>query len=351
MNIDNIALVRAMDYIPFEGIIKPISHVPYLCKKSGSEFSFQLRKLLNELNITPKMDYSRNTEEGYFDSIVAEGARIEREYLPYESDYNSMVLFSINGLCPDDSEMGFGNNTFSNKKVAVIEPLKYHLEETISLVPTDTSLKGDVVLSNEAILLIEEELYQSLSFEQKNILNKNNFKIVTFNGTLKEAIKKELLSSGRYSAEDLSLSSSTGGIKPSSTSEALKECLNNIATEYGLLQMKFFNMITTNDDTLPKYSEFSKEFKNTLKVAKYFWTMFLDELLIFLNHPEMIDDVEDLYDRGYFIEKIVELIRQKGIIEYKLFVDNYNKKLEMELSNGTLPTPEEIVSNSNGRNL
>ena len=27
-----------------------------------------------------------------------------------------MVLWSINGLVPDDSENGFGNNTFSNKK-------------------------------------------------------------------------------------------------------------------------------------------------------------------------------------------------------------------------------------------
>lgn len=32
MDISNIALVRATDVIPFDGIVKPISEVPYLKK-------------------------------------------------------------------------------------------------------------------------------------------------------------------------------------------------------------------------------------------------------------------------------------------------------------------------------
>ena len=57
-------------------------------------------------------------------------------------------------MVPDDSENGFGNNTFSNKKCAVIEPLKYHINDVVSLVPTDTAVKGDVVLSDEAVIFI-----------------------------------------------------------------------------------------------------------------------------------------------------------------------------------------------------
>lgn len=91
-------------------------------------------------------------ESGYYDNYVERSSKITKEYLPYVSDYNSMVLFSLNGLCPDDNEHGFGNNTFSNKNCVIIEPLEHHINETISLVPTDTAIKGDVYLSNDAII-------------------------------------------------------------------------------------------------------------------------------------------------------------------------------------------------------
>lgn len=35
MNIENIALVRATNIIPFEGVIKPLSNEKYLCKILG----------------------------------------------------------------------------------------------------------------------------------------------------------------------------------------------------------------------------------------------------------------------------------------------------------------------------
>ena len=81
-----------------------------------------------------------------------------------------MVLFSLNGICPDDNENGFANNTFSNKRVGIIEPLSEHISEAVSLVPTDTAIKGDVVLSNQAVILIEESFYNSLNESQKILL-------------------------------------------------------------------------------------------------------------------------------------------------------------------------------------
>lgn len=38
MDINNIALVRATDVIPFDGVVRPVSEVPYLIKESGTEF-------------------------------------------------------------------------------------------------------------------------------------------------------------------------------------------------------------------------------------------------------------------------------------------------------------------------
>lgn len=180
MNIDNIALVRATNVIPFNGVIRPISNVPYLTKNIGLEFSAIISDLLHETGIIPPMDPTKMFDDDYYDEIVALSSKILKPYLPYTSDYNSMVLFSLNGLCPDDSKHGFGNNTFSNKKCAIIEPLKYHIDQTISLVPTDTAIKGDIYLSEESIILIDEEIFNNLTEEQKNMLLSLNLTIKTF---------------------------------------------------------------------------------------------------------------------------------------------------------------------------
>ena len=46
MNIDNIAIVRATNVIPFDGVVRPLSNVPYLCKNIGLEFSARISDLL-----------------------------------------------------------------------------------------------------------------------------------------------------------------------------------------------------------------------------------------------------------------------------------------------------------------
>ena len=345
MNINNIAIVRATNIIPYDGVVRPLSNVPYLCKNIGLEFSAMISDLLRELGIIPPLDQSKMFEEDYYDKMVALSSKILKEYLPYVSDYNSMVLFSLNGICPDDNEHGFANNTFSNKKVAIIEPLSEHIDQVISLVPTDTAIKGDVVLSNSAIILIEESLYNSLNETQKSLLHNNIFSIKTFTGSLKEAIRNELQNSGRYIPETLSLSASTGGFMQSDTSEMQKECINNIANYYGLSQMKYFNLITSRDTSIPKYDEVCDEFDNTIKVQDYYITMFLSNFLMYLNAPkDMINNISKNIHYKPFLLKVITIIKELGIDKYKQFVDSYNKKLEEHQKNMTLITPEDIIS-------
>ena len=345
MNINNIAIVRATNIIPYDGVVRPLSNVPYLCKNIGLEFSARISDLLHELGVIPPIDQSKMFEEDYYDKMVALSSKILKEYLPYVSDYNSMVLFSLNGICPDDNEHGFANNTFSNKKVAIIEPLSEHIDQVISLVPTDTAIKGDVVLSNSAIILIEESLYNSLNETQKSLLHNNIFYIKTFTGSLKEAIRNELQNSGRYIPETLSLSASTGGFMQSDTSEMQKECINNIASYYGLSQMKYFNLITSRDTSIPKYDEVCDEFDNTIKVQDYYITMFLSNFLMYFNAPEdMINNISKNIHYKPFLLKVITLIKELGIDKYKQFVDSYNKKLEEQQKNMTLITPEDIIS-------
>ena len=352
MNIENNALVRATNIIPFEGVIRPLSNEKYLCKILGGEFQNAISDLLTKLGILLEQDYSKVfTDEDYYDNYVRECANITKEYIPYLSNYNSIVLFSLNGICPDDSEHGFGNNTFSNKKCAIIEPLKYHIDDVISLVPTDTSVKGDVLLSDEAIILIEKQTFYNLSDEEKNKLSGLNAKI--FNGSLKDAVKSALRQIGKYTAEDLSLSQRDGGVKDSLTSNELKNCIENIIKEYNLSRLKYFNLLLAkNDEEVSKYDLIKDEYFNSIKVYEFYLEKFLSQLLDFINAPLNIKESlhRNLHNKKY-MDKVTLLISDFGIEKYKDFVDNYNKSLELEKENGSLLTPEEIINGTFEINL
>lgn len=126
MNIENIALVRATNIIPTEGIIVPISEEKYLEKNVNSLFSEGIKSLLKREGIITPIDYSKLDDEQYIEEKNKEIASITDKYLPYSSNYNSMVLFSLNGIVPDDKENGFGNNMFSNKKCGIMFSKLWH---------------------------------------------------------------------------------------------------------------------------------------------------------------------------------------------------------------------------------
>lgn len=59
MDINNIAIVRATNIIPFDGIINPISEVPYLVKPNGMQISFMMNDLLTEEGILEPYDFTK----------------------------------------------------------------------------------------------------------------------------------------------------------------------------------------------------------------------------------------------------------------------------------------------------
>ena len=59
MSIDNIALVRATNVVPFDGIMKPISESPYLRQNTNLEFSRGIRQMLIEEGVISEVDFSK----------------------------------------------------------------------------------------------------------------------------------------------------------------------------------------------------------------------------------------------------------------------------------------------------
>lgn len=345
MDMESIALVRATNIIPKEGIIKPISNDYYLEKNTNNLLANKMSDLLKELKIIPPIDYSKITLDGYFEQMAKLANTILKEYIPFTSNYNSCVLFSLNGICPDDSEHGFENNIFSNKSCGIIEPLKYHINEVISLVPTDTAIKGNVYLSKDAIILIKEDVYNLLTDMEKEQLNNLSLKIKIFNSSLSEAIEKELLAQG-FAAETLTLTRPLEGYKPTESSKSLLKTIKDVATNYDIPQVLYFNLLTQEHHN-SRLKDMDKEIDKSLIVQNYYLRIFLEKLLPFLGLKNELDNLMYNLDNPNLYQKIIDKIKLIGIEQCKLFLDNYNHDLRLAKDNKMLLTPEEIIEENN----
>lgn len=349
-DINNIALVRATDIIPMEGVIESIGNSYYIKKNKDISFSKSMLDLLRKKGVISPMDHAKVFEESdYYEKKVRMDRKILEEYIPYVSDYNSGVLFSLNGLVPDDSENGFGNNIFSNKKCAVIEPIVHHIDDVITIMPTDTFVEGDVKLSRDAIILIESDTYNNLSNIEKEKLSKLNVK--TFTGNLKDVVYNELKNTDRYYPETLSLSRSQHGFLDSDTKEKNLTLINEIASNYDIPSVLYWNALTGNNDHVDKLGPINEHFNNILTVQGYYLNLFFDKLFNVINvNDEVRFSLSRNVNSEYYLEQLMEAIDKYGIDKYKDFIDKYNKSLEILRDSGELLTPNQIVEKCKVKN-
>lgn len=360
MDIHNIAIVRATNYIPFDGQIKSLKETVALYKDSSNQYAYSISEFLEKEGKIPTFDQikqkmletgeiSKDTDFGeVFERCSDKSIKIKRsvqsDYLPYLGDYNSMVLFSINGLVPDDNENGgFGGNIFSDKDCAIIDGLEEHIEDVISLNPTDTAIKGTVTLSPNAIILISQKKYDSLTDKEKEDLDKLSCKVIIFTGTLKEAVQNTLKESGRYTSEELTLARSQ--IKPSETRDELLETLNQIAEERGISQAYHFDVVFSRTDMTGSLKSVKDEAQNIMTISDYY----LDQFYYYIFNKLEIDEtlqyqLINCKSAKPYLNELCTRIKEFGIEEYRKLVTGYNKALEELRVSCKLPTPEVVLT-------
>ena len=341
---DDLILVRATNIIPLDGVIKPLSNTPYIKKVIWFPIMERISDWVKEEGLIEMPDPSRYFEDGYYEKSVKKMSAQVDEYMPYLSDYNPYVLFSLNGLVPDDGEVGFSNNTFSNKRCVIIEPAKHHIKDIKSLAPTDTALLGDVKLSKDATILIDEDYYQELTSEEKQKLHLNGTTIHLFKGDLKNAVKKVFTEKG-YQFETLSLSRSNGGYMPSSTSSHLKNIITTASKEYNIPIVLYFNIVSKKHDYIDLFP--IDIMKETDKVYRYYIHRFIVSLLTYLEREDLIEYCTSSYSSRTVTDELFKVIKSAGINKYQEFIQKYNANLEALLKMKKLPTPEQIVNQTN----
>ena len=342
MDINNIALVRATNVIPFDGEVKPISETAYIRKNTNSEFAISVRNMLSKQEGWPEMDWSKYTDE-YFEEVSKKQDELLKQYIPYSSDYNSMVLWALNGLVPDDM-----NNKFSDKTCAIIEGLSEQIDNNNvkSLVPTDTAIKGSIKLSDQAIILINKDRYEKLTQEQKEQLNSLELTIKVFEGDLKENVDKTLEETGRYTPETLTLTREDKGYRQSETSEDTLETIGNIAKERNIAQVLFYNIIMQQNDEMDKLQDVKYEFENSRKIDEFYRKEFFKYLIDNMDIDEELQwKILECGNVQVYLDELCEEIQEIGIDKYKKIVTKYNDSIEELKENGKLPTPQQIINN------
>lgn len=269
MNIDTVVLVRAMNNLPVNNALIPSCNGQYLIKRGANDYYYIIKDYIKNY-LEQQIGRTLNVyEQKDFEFL---NKQIDN-YLPFTSSYTSTLSFSLNGLVPDDI-----NNKFSEMKMAVIDPLKNHQEENfVNIDIIDTTIKGNVLTSSEAILVIEENYFLALNEEIRSDLL-NYYKIETFNGSLKEAVDNTLV---KYNYPSLPL------IQKKEYSDILdcpfKESMINFencfvelqsASRLKLQQLYMYPISTMNGVDVTDAEKVKSDFNKNLTVESYYKNSF-----------------------------------------------------------------------------
>ena len=271
LSVDNLVFVRVVDGLPIidemeNVVLKPVSDCPYLQPMilSDSRLAFAIGSLINkygQLDTFTSEDYKLENE-ALLDLKLERKRAKQREFLPLIGVTNRFQNFSVNGIVPDDI-----NNTFSNKKIAVIDPVKYHIDSNlIGLNANDCTIEGDFILSPQGIVLISNDI---VSRFDNNYLKRlqEKCKIIYFDGPIKEAIKEavESLHCPFYEIDKYGF--------VSSDSEEAQALLNNLCLENGISSSRNFNLLNMGEekkDIHIVYQYYACHFLNYLNCVIYF---------------------------------------------------------------------------------
>jgi hypothetical protein len=350
MNVEDVVLVRATNQLPINGLLVPSANGKYLTKDGPSYFKQILRGFLKpaiEKELGRTLNLWEESDRLYYESVA-------KSYYPFTSKYNSTLSFSLNGLVPDDI-----NNKFSIKNVAIIEPLKYHVNDPfISVDVIDTTIKGPVTLSHEAIIVINKDYYDKLSDEQKNILQ-DNYHIELFTEDLKKAVN-ETLTKYNYKQLSLVLNKEKSDIEESEYKQAMIEFENTFAKQVKASRLKLQYLYTypvyNMDEESQKAAAIAREDmdKNEI-ITNYYQNAFYTFLMekseengILLNDEEKFYLLSNYGDASEVLEKLIKnIINKLGLDYLKKIVNEFNEYI----SNNYTNNDEIIKMNSDTRGL
>ena len=329
MNIDNVVMVRAMNYVPLNGELIPSCEGRRLVPDQKSDFCYLIRDIVRG-NLEKQLERPLNLYFESPDSILIES--MMKDYYVLTGDYYTTTLsFALNGLVPNDR-----NNRFDDMKMAVLEPIKNQMYANFVTIETiDTTIKGRIKTSDEAILVIEQAFFNGLPIEIQNNL-KEHYQIKIFNSSLKEAIEGVLKEKG-YPVLPLIQAKKSKNIEDCPEKESMLAFEDLFSTSVKAsrlsLQQLTFSYHAGDEVDAIAHEKLAEEFDNTLIVENYYKKQLYEFML---QKCEMFGIEVNEEDRFYLFTEygrsqevmadiVGKLINAYGGLEqFKQFINDYN---------------------------
>ncbi len=310
--VDDIMLVRTTDYLPDNRVMRPFSETKTLNKDNNNFLSDQL----------------------YIDEIET--------YYPF---YRTTLHACENGLV---SSHIYGN--FDNRNFIFLEPLNEQLDKAniINFAAQDTIIKGDITISENAILIIEASkypelasiykdldsynicLYNGINVEMKEKFMKDNPLSLGFEIQDEKAIVNRILMDLGYTPELIG----TKHIIQSNTSQRIVDLNDKLAEKRGVYS-------NTNHQFTDVYLT---DFASRVEIKNKCDRMLLD-FIIKLNNLELNKE-QFLDSKGCVKSETAEiLVNMIGIEALRNSVSVFNSTFKQMEKEKLLPTPEEFLNN------
>ena len=223
--------------------------------------------------------------------------------------------------------------------IAVIDPIKHYLNANfVTIDAIDTTIKGRVSVSKDAILLINNDVYNTLTDDVKaNLMN--SFKVKVFQGKLRQSVDNTLKENG-YPSLPLIQKREMDNIDEYVERESMISFEDKFAESIGAsrlsLQNLTFSYSVSSADEVDKiaHEKIKEEHNNNLIVVEYY----RDQLYNFLLNKAEIFGIEVRDEEKYYLftdymegeeamKRIVsDLIdAYGGIDKFHGFIQEYNE--------------------------
>lgn len=315
--LDDCVLVRTTDVFPFGSIIQTPVH--------GNAYSFDNSSILGgAIFEVLKRNFSDDESR--------------KEYSKYNICYEifrSTIHFTINGLV---SSHIYGN--FDDKPYIIIEPLKYHISDDslCSLNACDTYFNDDMLLSDEAVILISEDKFNEIKDAPLYIDDLNKFKIVVYKGKNQNKAVRDVLVSLGYDYFRIGQHGYKNNGNPKKPAFKMWEYFNVLRKEYQKESIPhFYSEFKLNDNI--KRDEKIKE-----KELEYFYYIINNsnisketlDIIKVLDEREILSEIDDntyIRDNYWVKDFMINLVLEIGLDNIYRLTKEFNNIYIEELSN------------------
>ena len=176
--IDDCVLVRTTAHFPHDRIVQTPKNAHAYSYESSSYFAYAIGDYIDK--IEPNLSYLER-------KLAIE--EMEKGFKVFFPTYRSTVHFAINGRV---GSHGYGN--FEERDFIIIEPLSHHIDEEslIGLRGNDTYFNDDIILSEEASIVIAKEKFEKMQQDSSLIEELSKFRIFVYEGDEIEAVGKAI---------------------------------------------------------------------------------------------------------------------------------------------------------------